>query len=105
MSAVRGIVRKLYHAVPFAPQLRAWLANLAARTPERGRAGGAISTSDESAQRAWLQRTMAANRKARDMAREERLAGPGRDAERRGQELRARDLEDYVRLGGRVPPG
>lgn len=104
MSAVRGVVRKIYHAIPFAPRLRAWLTNLAARKPEGGGAGGGISTSDESRQREWLQRTMMANRKARDAAREERLAGPGRDAALHGQRLRARDLEDYKRLGGRLPP-
>lgn len=103
MSAVRAIVRRIYHAIPLAPQLRVWLRDRIG-TAGRGGAGQAASGPDLAAQRAWLQKTIMVNRKERAAAQERLLAGPGRDAALRAQRRRASDLEDYLRLGGRKPP-
>jgi hypothetical protein len=103
MSAMRAIVRRIYHAIPLAPRLRLWLSDRIG-TAVRGGAGASAPGPDLAAQRAWLQKTITVNRQERAAAQERLLAGPERDAALRAQKLRAGDLEDYLRLGGRKPP-
>lgn len=96
MSAARQILRKVWSALPLSAGLRLRLGGFIRGFIARPREVGNQNYE-------WLQATMAANRQSQAARAADRVAQMSAAGLARAQAQRARDLQDYVSLGGRVP--
>lgn len=103
MSAMGGVVRRLLVKIPLLAQVGARLNDLTNRVAALEGKVGALSSAEVSSNREWVQSTVEANLKDKIAALEERLAESGSADDARALRQRVRDLEDYLRLGGREP--
>lgn len=103
MSAMRGTLVNIWHKLPLPAGLRQRLGGLIRKFLGRAEVIGVVTSTQGSQNREWVHATMVANLKDRVAFLEERLAKFGRDAELHTQSQRARDVDIYLRLGGRVP--
>jgi hypothetical protein len=107
MSAMAGFVRGLLTRIPPVAQVAARLNDLSNRVSALEQRISALpdaaAKAAAEAEQAWVQATVVANLKDKIAALEQRLAQAGQD-DAAGLRQRVRDLEEYLRLGGREPP-
>jgi hypothetical protein len=104
MSAIRGIARRILDRIPLQSRLHAQLNDLTDRIAALEASVSSLSSTPTAPVRDWVHTTVVTNLKDKIAALEERLAECGGANDARTTRQRVRDLEDYMRLGGREPP-
>jgi hypothetical protein len=104
MTAMRSLLAKIWYRFPLPPKVRVRLGGLIRRLLGRAEAIGDFSITVGAQNREWVHTIMVSNLKGKIAELKRRLAEAGSVADMQSHRRRTRDVDDYVKLGGRMPP-